>query len=255
MSQQREQSGQLVAIFEEASAFRRNVGDALIDMGHGVEVIESWEEAEAFVAERAHEIDVGILGSRLPGAPNAELLDLVQDEFGAMFPSFRSVSTRRPTPLEAIALRRRGGCGFLERTSSIKELVFRVDAQLRGLTPSTYVAAPRVKLNMPMTFNRCASGNETLDRNQWDYGLLCNLSRTGLLVTTSSSSPKPGDELQIRLSLSEEISQVNCRGRVVRVDDSAGDRNRGVGVVFEDLSLQQERSFADFVMGRLGVNA
>ncbi len=251
MSQQREQSGQLVAIFEEASGFRRNVSEALLDMGHQVELIDSWEEAECFVAERSDEIDVGILASRLPGAPVGELLETVQDEFGALFPSFRSVSVRRPTTLEALALRRRGGCGFLERTSSVKEIAFRVDAKLRGLTPSTYVAAPRAQLNLPMTFNRCSSAAKSEKPSQWDYGLLCNMSRTGLLVTTSSS-PQPDDELQIRLSLSEEISQVNCRGRVVRVEPPTADRSREVGVIFEQLSLQQERSFSDFIMNRLG---
>jgi len=258
VSQRGEQSGQLVAIFEEATSFRRNICEALVDMGHEVATIESWEEAERFVAERDHEIDVGILGSRIPGSPTGELLEVVQDELGALFPSFRSMSVRRPTTIEALALRRRGGCGFLERTSSIKEIVFRVDAQLRGLTPSTYVAAPRVQLDMPMTFSHCSDdqgiGEEkSADTPQWDHGLLRNISRTGLLVTTSST-PQPGDELQIRLSLSEEIAQVNCRGRVVRVEQPLADRGREVGVVFEQLSLQQERSFSEFVMGRLRVH-
>ncbi len=250
MSQQREQSGQLVAIFEEASGFRRNVSEALVDMGHQVELIDSWEEAERFVAERSDEIDVGILASRLPGAPVGELLEVVQDELGALFPSFRSMSVRRPTPLEALALRRRGGCGFLERTSSVKEIAFRVDAQLRGLTPSTYVGAPRVQLDLPMTFNN-SHNNKSVEPRQWDYGLLRNMSRTGLLVRTSST-PQPGDELQIRLSLSDKIAQVNCQGRVVRVEPPAEDRSREVGVIFEQLSLKQERSFSEFVMNRLG---
>ncbi len=249
MLQQREQSGQLVAIFEEASGFRRNISEALLNMGHQVELIDSWEEAELFVAERSDEIDVGILASRLPGAPVGELLEVVQDELGSLFPSFRSMSVRRPTTIEALALRRRGGCGFLERTSSVKEIAFRVDAQLRGFTPSTYVAAPRVQLNLPMTFNN-SENVESEGPGQWDYGLLRNMSRTGLLVTTSSS-PQLGDELQIRLSLSEEIAQVNCRGRVVRVEPSPLARSREVGVVFEQLSMKQERSFSEFIMNRL----
>ncbi len=238
--------GQLVAIFEEASTFRANVSEAVQRLGHGVELAGTWEQAESLMAQRGDEITVGLLAPQLPGAPEGSLLDNLREHFETRFPVFSAMS-RQPNQEQAQELRSKGGCGFLERTSSTREIAFRIDALLRGLTPATFVAAPRVELNLPVTFIVGAR-----EQAEWRAGLLCNLSRTGLFVSTHSM-PEAGKEIELRFNLEEESDGIRCKGRVVRQQhNGSSPYPAGIGVAFKNLPYSEERRFSDFVMGRLG---
>ncbi len=249
MSEVGPEKGQLVAIFEEPSTFRANVSEALQRLGHRVEHAGTWEQAEDLMGQRGDEITVGVMAPQLPGAPEGSFLDALREHFESRFPIF-SATHGLPTHQQALHLRSRGGCGFLERTASTREIAFRIDALLRGLDPSTFVAAPRVELNVPLTYIVDAR-----EQAEWRAGLLCNLSRTGLFVSTRAM-PEEGREIELRFNLEEKADGVRCRGRVVRQQhNGTSPYPPGIGVAFENLPYVEERRFSDFVMGRLGAPA
>jgi len=238
----------VVAVFEEPSAFRNNVAEAIVDLGYRIELVGSWDEASAFMVRQGQRIDIGVLATHLPGAPQECLLLALQERFTMRFPFFSSV-IQRPNSEVCTEVRRRGGCGFIERQSSIREIAFRIDACMRGLKPSTFVAAPRVPLAIPVLYSLVPQTSQT-----WRTGTLRNLSRSGVYMSTPFL-PQTGEMLELSFALSPEgFEHLRCHGRVVRHADieREAESQNGVGIAFESLSHEMERYLTEFAMQEIG---
>jgi len=242
------EGNRVVAIFEEPSAFRNNVAEAVIDLGYQIEAVGNWGEACAFMERPGQRIDIGVLAMQLPGAPQESLLLALQERFVTRFPFFSSVG-HRPDSQVCLEVRQRGGCGFIERQSSIREIAFRIDACMRGLKPSTFVAAPRVPLAIPVLYSVATQTLQT-----WRTGILRNLSRSGVYMSTPFL-PQTGEVLELSFALSPEgFEHMRCHGRVVRhadVEREAEPQN-GVGIAFESLSYEMARYLTEFAMQEIG---
>ena len=235
-----------VAVFDGAVEFREALEERLRRLGVEVHAAGTWKEAQELLESGGVAPVLAIVDADLPGrSPNQAPETLLEsaDEVCSILISCDSA----PERAKITATNRSSGVvGYLDRSSELDEIVFRVQAVLTGRLTTSYVSALRTRTLSPVRLTPL----EGDDRRQ-QMGLVRNLSRTGIHLSVVRPPPV-GTKTELSFRLPPRISPIECTGRVKWSEgDGRGDDGSGVGIEFDEMAADDAEAVADFVLGKL----
>ena len=153
---------------------------------------------------------------------------------------------RPPTPEQVAEAHRHGIVGYLHKQDDLAEILLRVNAYLEGRLATNHTSALRTRVLASVELRSDSPHDDDLR-----FGLVRNISRTGMLVSVVSP-PAVGSKVRLSFLLPTRSAPIRCDGRIVWLQSDRGPPGgTDAGIEFEHLQPDDSEFLHRFVLGRL----
>ncbi len=233
-------------VLADPSEFRRDLVGHLDRIGYEYDVCTSWSEATPQLDERFYHL--GIVDLQLISESDREPIRGLRNIVSRRALPIFILKEDMPSAAEMVHFMCDGVVGAMTQGAPLEETVYRIESYLSFRDPNHFVRPPRLDFPEPVRMSSFEN-----PKRPAEVSLGCNLSRTGILVSTWSP-PESGDRIWIEFNLPEIGRPIECLGEVARLMPSE-DGPTAAGIAFVDLPDFEEKMLTKHVLAGLRASA
>jgi DNA-binding response OmpR family regulator len=193
-----------ILVADDTALFRALISDALGEKGFEVVTAADGEQALAILQESSSQLDLAVLDLEMPGRTGEEVLEQLHADAEAPRVPVLMLTGIEFDPDRVRRLRELGASGYISKSSSVDEILERVQSVLQPGSGEAPAASPQAEVYALVEYRD--------DEQTWN-GISHTLSATHLFVRTIQGQPV-GTRLRLSFELPGSGARIEAEGIV-----------------------------------------